>query len=55
MIDCSTLRTHREAGRAVFSYLETSYNRTRLHSALGYVSPAAYERRYAAPPHIAAS
>jgi transposase InsO family protein len=29
----------------VFHYLETFYNRWRRHSALGYRSPAEYERR----------
>ncbi len=34
----------REAARsAVFEYLEAFYNRRRLHSSLGYVSPKAYE------------
>ena len=36
----------REAARlAVFDYIETFYNRTRMHSALGYQSPAKYEER----------
>ena len=34
----------REAARvAIFEYLEAFYNRRRLHSALGYVSPESYE------------
>ena len=34
----------REAARsAVFEYLEAFYNRRRLHSSLGYVSPETYE------------
>ena len=34
----------REAARsAVFEYLEAFYNRRRLHSSLGYVSPESYE------------
>jgi putative transposase len=37
----------RDAARAiVFEYIELFYNPTRLHSSLGYVSPAEYERRY---------
>ena len=37
----------REAARAiVFEYIELFYNPIRLHSSLGYVSPAEYERRY---------
>jgi len=31
------------AGSAIFEYLEGFYNRRRLHSALGYRSPADYE------------
>jgi len=34
----------REAARsAVFEYLEAFYNRRRLHSSLGYMSPESYE------------
>ena len=40
-------RTRAEASREVFSYLEGFYNRRRIHSALDYRSPVAYERRYA--------
>ncbi|MGY1411269.1 IS3 family transposase, partial [Luteimonas sp. A611] len=37
----------REAARlAVFDYIETFYNRTRMHSALDYQSPAQYEERF---------
>ncbi|MBC7365536.1 MAG: IS3 family transposase, partial [Undibacterium sp.] len=28
---------------AIFDYIESFYNRTRLHSALGYQSPLDYE------------
>ena len=34
----------RDAARvAIFEYLEAFYNRRRLHSSLGYVSPEAFE------------
>ena len=35
--------TRAEARIAVFDYIETFYNRTRLHSSLGYVSPITFE------------
>lgn len=37
-------RTHAEARLAVFDFLEGWYNRYRRHSALGYLSPADFER-----------
>jgi transposase InsO family protein len=35
--------TRAQARRSVFEYIEVFYNRERLHSSLGYQSPAAYE------------
>jgi transposase InsO family protein len=35
--------TRAQARREVFAYLEVFYNRQRLHSSLGYLSPAAFE------------
>ncbi len=40
-------RRHLEARTALFEYLEVFDNRQRRHSALGYLSPDAYERRWA--------
>ena len=40
--------TEQEARMEVFKYIEMFYNPTRRHSALGYLSPAEYERRHAA-------
>jgi len=40
--------TEAEARMEVFKYIEMFYNPTRRHSALGYLSPAEYERRYEA-------
>lgn len=37
--------THAEARTAIFSYIETFYNRTRLHSSLAYLSPINFESR----------
>ncbi len=39
--------THLAARTALFEYLEVFYNRQRRHSALGYLSPDAFERRWA--------
>ena len=35
--------TYAEARAAIFDYIECFYNRTRLHSSLGYVSPVQFE------------
>ena len=35
--------TRAVARTAIFDYIETFYNRTRLHSSLGYVSPITFE------------
>lgn len=35
--------TKAEARSAIFDYIETFYNRTRLHSSIGYQSPVAFE------------
>ena len=43
-----TFRTRAEARQAIFTFIEVWYNRQRLHSALGYRSPEAYERLIAA-------
>lgn len=49
-LECELLRrapfrTHSVARMALFDYIEGFYNRQRRHSALGYLSPAAYERQ----------
>ena len=36
--------TREEARRSIFAFIEVWYNRERLHSSLGYVSPATFER-----------
>jgi transposase InsO family protein len=38
--------TRAEARDAVFDWIERFYNRVRRHSALGYLAPLEYERRY---------
>ncbi len=40
------LKTRREAYSALFQYIELYYNRRRLHSSLGYRSPAAFEQKH---------
>ncbi len=35
--------THAQARTAIFDYIETFYNRTRLHSSLAYTSPTQFE------------
>jgi putative transposase len=37
--------TRTEARSAIFDYIESFYNRTRLHSSLGYVSPVTFESK----------
>lgn len=44
-VDRQRYQTRQEARQAIFSYMETFYNRTRRHSALGYVSPVIYEEQ----------
>jgi len=39
----STYQTRQQAKTAIFSYIEGFYNRTRRHSALGYLSPLDFE------------
>jgi putative transposase len=47
LLDRSTLRTHTQARTTLFDYIEGFYNTHRRHSALGYLSPAEFERRAA--------
>lgn len=37
-------KTRKEAMEAIFEWIETWYNRQRLHSSLGYMSPVEYEK-----------
>ena len=45
LIDGYVFKTKDEAVAALFEYIEVFYNRTRLHSAIGYMPPAEYEER----------
>ena len=44
LIDRQRFRTRLEARREIFSFIEGFYNTRRLHSALGYKSPANFEK-----------
>lgn len=46
LIDRSAWPTRDVARLAVFDWIERFYNRTRSHSAIGYLAPAEFERRY---------
>lgn len=47
LVEESDWHTHAEARRDIFEYIEAWYNRVRLHSSLGYRSPAEYEAKAA--------
>ena len=38
--------TREQARASIFEYVEVFYNRVRLHSSLGYVAPAEFERTH---------
>lgn len=46
LIDRSAWPTRATARLAVFDWIERFYNRARSHSAIGYMAPAEFERRY---------
>src|SRR5438094_9650663 len=47
-----TLYPRAQARSRVFEYIEGFYNRTRLHSALGYRSPEQYEKLVVTSPRV---
>jgi putative transposase len=47
LLDRQRWRTRDELRTALFHFIEVFYNRQRLHSSLGYLSPHEYGRRYA--------
>lgn len=44
-VHARTFESREQAAMEVFEYIECFYNRTRIHSALGYLSPAGFEER----------
>jgi transposase InsO family protein len=44
LVHDESYRTREEARASIFEYIEVFYNNQRLHSSLGYVTPAAYEQ-----------
>ena len=48
LLDRCRFKTQAEARMAVFQFIEGFYNPRRRHSSLGYLSPIAFERQYAA-------
>jgi putative transposase len=55
LLDREPWPTRAAARSAIFAYLEGWYNRHRRHSALGYVSPAAFEAAHRAVLHVTAA
>ncbi len=47
LVHLSTFSTRKQAKLEIFEYIECFYNRKRIHSTLGYLSPDQFERMYA--------
>lgn len=45
-VHARTFKTREEASLEIFEYIECFYNRVRMHSALGYLSPEEYEKKH---------
>ena len=43
LVNCQQYSTREQARQSIFQYIEVFYNRQRLHSSLGYLSPEAFE------------
>ncbi|GAB2715383.1 hypothetical protein GCM10027018_24880 [Paenibacillus thermoaerophilus] len=46
LIYCKRFRTKEQARQEIFEYIELFYNRKRIHSALGYLSPAQFSEQF---------
>ena len=44
-VERESYQTRQEVRHSIFEYLEVFYNRQRLHSSLGYLSPITYEQQ----------
>ena len=53
VIDMHSFATRQQAQAAIFEFIEVIYNRTRLHSALGYQSPEQFEAAHRVSPKTA--
>ncbi|MNY80702.1 hypothetical protein D3C86_2218790 [compost metagenome] len=42
----SGFKTHQDARRAIFEYIEVFYNRKRRHSSIGYLTPNEFEAQF---------
>lgn len=51
--ESGSFNSRKEAFAEIFKYIESEYNRTRLHSALDYLSPVDFEKQYAKLQQIA--
>jgi putative transposase len=49
LTELTHFHTRQEARTALFEFIEGFYNRQRLHSALGYHSPTAFEAAHPKP------
>jgi len=46
LVHQTKFKTRKQAYQALYEYIEIEYNRMRLHSSIGYLSPHKYEKRY---------
>src|SRR5215469_16321703 len=55
LLERRRFKTHAEAKMAIFEFIESFHNLRRRHPALGYLSPADFERRYSVGSDLKAS
>ena len=55
LLDRRSFRTRDEARQALFSFIESWYNRRRRHQSLGYLSPVDFERHQGREPRLDAA